>query len=262
MVEGVTAQLGNVQPCDAVVSSDGRTMFVSDLQSAKVSRYRRGSVSVRVASPKVPGSVLAAVPASIAPGAAAPARPVTETPVAPKVQEMETAASSRVPEAVIAASTPEVAPMPATPVVAVTPVPAPAVPVSAAVPTSALSSSAAVAPVASTPAGGVPWEASPETAFARAAGTNKKVAIFLFTAESTKAREIDEKVFGDPGFFTQYPDVVWSKVDASLQPDVMRQYGLFKVPAVIVFSADKQELKRIEGLFTKEDFAAWFPPGR
>lgn len=69
-IQNVGIEQGISQPADAVVSSDGKTLFVSDLQGSQVVRYRAGGVSAVVSAPSSERREVTATETASAPGAA------------------------------------------------------------------------------------------------------------------------------------------------------------------------------------------------
>lgn len=362
-VENSGAIQGVSQPADAVISSDGSTMFVSDLGAPNIVRFRHGGVHVAIGAPRTAGSkVIAAAETASAPEAKGTARPVVEVSPGPKSSAIDAKPASRPPEEIAAAQTPSIPPAPnltlptpapiadttsgtslgplPTPMLAsvsafnpsaTSETPAPLAPLSTPIgentapvgpglspapglPTPALPLPTAVQPAlpspaaSSTPLGSTPtappplstltpavaapsttptpapalptasptsgstaavttpssptatvpgsWASSLEQAFQQASIANKRVAAFFYSPESSVAQEIDKNVFGDPTFFSQFPDMVYVRIDVPKQPELMGKYGFFKVPVLIIFSPSQKELKRIDGNFTKQDFAA------
>jgi hypothetical protein len=108
-VESSPAPHGTAQPADTVISSDGTTMFVSDLASPNIVRYRRGGVHVAVGAPKAAGFI-AAVETASAPEAVATARTVTEIADASRSGALESRAASPAPESALASQPPPALP--------------------------------------------------------------------------------------------------------------------------------------------------------
>lgn len=240
-VEASGAPQGTSQPADTVISRDGSTMFVSDLGSPNIVRYRRGGVQVAVAQPKAAGRVIAALETASAPEARATAKPVTDMPETGKSGVLEAKASTAVSENSLAS-----APPPAIPA-AVTPGVMPGPQGTDSLPTPNIPSVASAADGK--------WIDSIDRAFQIAVTSRKKVIVFFTTPESTVAQDIEKNVFGDEAFFGRYPDVVWARVDVSKAPETMGTYGFYRVPLLIIFSSNKTELKRLQGTFTGEDLA-------
>ncbi len=217
-----------LQPADAVLSSDRTALFVTDLRSPNLARFRPAGYVHPGGKTATPGPIAMQEKAS-APAAAGPARVVPDLPSLAGARALEAAATEATaggpPPGAVVSPTPEVAP------------PAEAAPATGA---------------------GPAWESDLAAAFQRAASPNRKVAALFVTGESERARELEQKLFGPAGLPSKYPELVWVKVDVSRNPEVLKKYGFFKVPLLILFNAQQAELKRFDGVFTAEQFAAGY----
>jgi hypothetical protein len=97
-IASVGVEQGVSQPADAVVSSDGKTLFVSDLSASQIVRYRSGQLNAIVSVPSSVRKVISAGETVSTAAAKAPATPVAaaltpnlETPAATPVATAEAA---------------------------------------------------------------------------------------------------------------------------------------------------------------------------
>lgn len=265
VLENVSASQGTIQPADAVLSSDAKTLFVSDLGSPNIARYHEGGVNAVVGQPKTAGKVLAASETASAPNALSPAQPATAA--SPGISAALNATPAPTPTSTPATGTGAPAAPPASLSPGALPPLPPAAP-EASPPSFPMPPSVAPAatgalppqaqPAASTaqPSGALPWESSWEEAFQKAATQGKKVAAFFYTPESSNAQRMEREFLADPTLASSYRDLLWVRVDISKRPEAMGKYGVFKVPSIVIFSADQKELKRVEGVATRESFDA------
>jgi hypothetical protein len=106
--------------------------------------------------------------------------------------------------------------------------------------------------------GTINWAPSVDDAFKTAAASGKKVGLFFFSPESNVSKQVEKQVFSDPSFASKYPSIIWTKQDVSGDPTLLTKYNFFKVPVVILFSADRKELTRFEGALTLDAFDAGY----
>ena len=159
---------GALQPADAVMSTDGRYLYVSDIKAPQVARYRRvGQMDVRELA----------------------------TPVTPSVP-------------------PTAAPK--------------------------------------TKGASVLWLSSLDEAMKTAREENKPILAYLFSPLVPRCGEVESTVFSDE-FRTRLGNkVVWLKLDVASDPRILTQFGIYKVPAVLLLSAKGEEQRKFIGQFTQE----------
>ena len=248
VIETVGTMLGGPlsEPADAVASQDGAFLYVSDLRAPVILRYRTASAGTTLAA----GS--SAVPDLAASGVATTSSmTIASTTIAPLGGTALTGAPPPG-ESVAGGATSNGTPGGGTHVNASPSIPVTVAGQSAATPNQAVESSARSA----SGDGSLSWETGDlRRALSKAFASKRRLVAFFTAPDAQLARDVEAEVFNSPGFAAQYPDAIFLRLNLATDRSDVEHYGVFRVPTVILFSGTGQEIKRLSGFFSREDFA-------
>ncbi|MGI8906710.1 MAG: hypothetical protein ACR2IE_09500 [Candidatus Sumerlaeaceae bacterium] len=224
------------QPADAVVSLDGRQLYVTDLRAPVIMRYRsniNGSDWAAVSSPPATAMVTGAIFTAPLPEASASLSAGTSMAALDGTPIMAGGAASN--------GTPQGGESnmenPSAPIVT----PSQSVPVQPKVPSAG---------------GAIQWETGDlRRVLSKAFASKQRLVAFFTSPDFQLARKVEAEVFETPGLAAQYPDAIWMRLTLGIDRADVERYGVFRVPTVIIFSPTGQEIKRLSGEFNLEDFA-------
>lgn len=216
------------EPADAVASQDGQLLFVSDLRAPVIMCYRSGSA----------GSQLAATPQRGATSGGA----IEPVPGGGIFFGSSVATTSNT---VASAST--IAPLNGKPLEV-----------------------AGGGASDGTPKGGmsqasdgtlgtaaaINWETGDlRRALSKAYSSKRRLVAFFTDSQAQLANQVESEIFDSPGFAQSYPDALFLRLTLGVDRADVERYGVFRVPTVIIFSSVGQEIARLSGYITREEFA-------
>jgi hypothetical protein len=110
-------------------------------------------------------------------------------------------------------------------------------------------------PPPSQASGAGPWLTDFDEALKLANRENKLVVAFFHSPLTPRSNFLNDSVFTSD-FLKKFSEAVWVRIDASKSPTELTRFGVFKVPAVVLFDKTGQVLDRLMGDATQSQVAA------
>jgi thiol:disulfide interchange protein len=100
----------------------------------------------------------------------------------------------------------------------------------------------------STNPSGINWETDLNAAFEKAQASNKMVFADFYADWCHYCKMMDGETYTDTNVQQKMAQsYVAVKIDTDKNPDLSTQYNIYGLPTIIIFNANGQEIKRIEG---------------
>ena len=93
---------------------------------------------------------------------------------------------------------------------------------------------------------------NPVEALSQATVENKPILMYFCTEKSTECQRMNEETFKNNTMVKWSEKFVTVHVKGEDSPDIFRQYGIFRVPSVLILSPNGVEKLRIEGFQTAD----------
>ncbi len=105
------------------------------------------------------------------------------------------------------------------------------------------------------------WITSFDEAKRLALRDGKMIVVFLHSPLASRSVEVAEKVFTE-NFLREFEGVIWVRLDVALDQRPLTEFGIYRVPAVLVLDPQGQEQQRFIGTLTQEQIRSFLKQGK
>jgi len=102
-------------------------------------------------------------------------------------------------------------------------------------------------------ASAVAWHESLSLARSESLARNRPLAVYAFNHRSRLSRTITDTVLADPGVVAALNELIPVQVDLQQHPQQTGELSIYRVPTLILYSPQGQEIDRLVGRFTAEE---------